>query len=136
LNRSGQLRAELLMRLGSRAYAKAGVSHSFLTDWPDGTGPWRLRWTPGRTLTGGYGLRRTGRTLSIDLRIRRLGVRVPPNALQVRGALPHPGGALFVLEEPRGGPAERGRGEEGGDSASTAAARRSIAAATAWVAFT
>ena len=32
------------------------------------------------TMTCGYGFRRTGRTLGIDLRIRRLGVRVPPSA--------------------------------------------------------
>ena len=33
-----------------------------------------------RTLTCGYGLRRTGWTRRTDLRIRRLGVRVPPSA--------------------------------------------------------
>jgi hypothetical protein len=32
------------------------------------------------TMTCGYGLRRTGRTGGTDLRIRRLGVRVPPSA--------------------------------------------------------
>jgi hypothetical protein len=36
-------------------------------------GLWRLCWTPGRTLTCGYGFRRTYRTPSIDLRITRLG---------------------------------------------------------------
>jgi hypothetical protein len=50
-----------------------GISHSFLTDGPDGTGLWHLCRTPGRTLTCDSGLRRTGRTDSIDLRIRRLG---------------------------------------------------------------
>ena len=47
-----------------------GISHRFLTDWPDGTGLWQLYRTPGRTLTCGYGFRRAGRTRCIDLRIR------------------------------------------------------------------
>jgi hypothetical protein len=34
----------------------------------------------GQTLTCGYGFRSTGRTLRADLRIRRLGVRIPPSA--------------------------------------------------------
>src|SRR6266480_3692512 len=57
-----------------------GISHSFLTDWLDGVGPWHLCRTSGRTLTCRYGFWRTGRTGGIDLRIRRLGVRVPPSA--------------------------------------------------------
>ena len=40
-----------------------------------------------RTLICGYGFCRTGRTCSIDLRIRRLGVRVPPSAAQLSGHL-------------------------------------------------
>src|SRR6185437_14240834 len=51
--------------------AREGVSHSFLTDWTDGTGLWRLSRTASRTLTCDSGLRSAGRTGSIDLRIRR-----------------------------------------------------------------
>jgi len=53
-----------------------GVSHSFLTDRPDQA----VRRTPGMTLTCQCGFQRTDRTCSIDLRIWRLGVRVPPSA--------------------------------------------------------
>jgi hypothetical protein len=54
-----------------------GISHRFLTDSPADTGLWRICRTPSRTLTCGFGFRRTGRTLSIDLRNRRPG---PPTA--------------------------------------------------------
>ena len=40
--------------------------------WVHDTGLWHLCRTPGRTLTCRYGFRRTGRTLSIDLRVRCL----------------------------------------------------------------
>ena len=50
-----------------RSLPRVGISHSFLTDWSDGTGLWHAGRTPGRTLTCGYGLGRTVRTLSIDL---------------------------------------------------------------------
>jgi hypothetical protein len=48
-----------------------GISHRFLTDWPDGTGLWQLYRTLARTLTCGYGFRCTGRTRCIDLWVRR-----------------------------------------------------------------
>src|SRR5215467_7331148 len=54
-------------------WQQAGISHRFLTDWTDGTGLWRPFLTPSRTLTCDSGLRSTGRTGSIDLRITRLG---------------------------------------------------------------
>ena len=44
------------------------ISHSLLTDLPDGTGLWRLFRTPGKTLTWDSGPRSTGRTDSIDIR--------------------------------------------------------------------
>jgi hypothetical protein len=52
------------------------------------------RWT----MTCGYGLRRTGRTLSIGLRIRRLGVRVPPSTSERASpeATSEPGRALSL----------------------------------------
>src|SRR5260370_20224346 len=50
---------------------RVGISHSVLTDLMDGAGLWHLRRTPGRTLSCGYGLRRTGRTSGTDLRIKR-----------------------------------------------------------------
>ena len=64
-----------------RSWGSSGARHwpwlarsdlsPFLTNWLDGTRPGApasdTRWT----LTCGYGFRRTGRTLSIDLRIRR-----------------------------------------------------------------
>ena len=71
-----------------------GISHSFLTDWSGGTGLSYTGRTPGRTLTCGYGLGRTVRTLSIDLRIRRLGVRVPPSAPSSQALSPIGSGAL------------------------------------------
>jgi hypothetical protein len=78
---------------GSLAATKAGISHSFLTDWPDGTGLRRLRRTPGRMLTCRYGFRRTDRTPSVALRIRRLRVRVPPSAPSSQARWP-PGSGL------------------------------------------
>ena len=59
---------------------KRSPSHSRLTDWLDSPGLARTRWTHERALTCGYGHWRTGWTGSTDLRIRRLGVRVPPSA--------------------------------------------------------
>jgi hypothetical protein len=56
--------------------SKPETSHNFLTDWWDDTGLRRKYWTPGRMMTCGYGFQRTGRTLSIDLRIRRSWRRV------------------------------------------------------------
>jgi hypothetical protein len=56
------------------------VSHSRLTDWLDNTAPESPLGTPGWTLNCGDRLRRTGRTAHTRLRIRRLGVRVPPSA--------------------------------------------------------
>jgi hypothetical protein len=56
---------------------------------PDGIGPQHLCRTHGRTLTCGSGFQRTGRTPSIDLRIRRLGVRVPPSAPGPTGPIAH-----------------------------------------------
>ena len=81
-------------------HQRAGISHSFLTDWPDGAGPWHLCQTPSRALTCGYGFRRTGRMPSIDLRIRRLGVRVPPSAPAQR-PVPTLGPAFRVLRTQR-----------------------------------
>lgn len=73
VDRSGRPRPELLMRLGLACRHQGQES---LTDFSrtDRTIPdyKRLPRTPGRTLTCRYGFRRTGWTLSIDLRIRRL----------------------------------------------------------------
>ena len=72
---------------------RCGISHNFLTDWQDDTGLRRKYRTPGRMMTCGYGFQRTGWTHRIDLRIRRLGVRVPPSAPSSQARCP-PGSGL------------------------------------------
>ena len=62
---------------------RAGISHSFLTDWPDGAGLWHLCRTRFRMLTCGYGFRCTGRT----------GGTIPPTGKRV--AIPYTLGLTY-----------------------------------------
>jgi hypothetical protein len=62
------------------------VSHSYLTDWLDDTGPREPSGDTQWTLTCMSGLQQTGWTSGTRLRIRRLGVRVPPSALDIRSS--------------------------------------------------
>jgi hypothetical protein len=61
-------------------YTRDDLGRRAIPQADDGTGLWQPCRTSGRTLTCGYELRRTDRTHGTDLRIRRLGVRVPPSA--------------------------------------------------------
>ena len=78
------------------------VSHNRLTNWLDGTGLGHPRWTPGGPGLAENRLRRTGRTFGTRLRIRRLGVRVPPSAPRPQARCP-PGSGLFRRPRSHGG---------------------------------
>lgn len=73
---------------------KRSSSHSHLTDWPDNPGPARTRWTQGRTLTCGYGLRCTGWTGRTGLPNGRLGLPSSYGPRSIRGL---PGGSLPAM---------------------------------------